>query len=243
VHALRVVQAASGDEAAASAGAAKRARRRGSGQPARCPKLDVREEALARAIWWLLRLRRAQTCFYRVPAHKGFTQNAFADALASRGAEHGPLCELPLRSSIWSMLVLALSFLIGQSELDGGVGGLGVLDGVNDGVNDEAKARRRRAAVARPEPTGPSTALTHVLALDCEVVGVGLRAFGGESRLASVSIVNEDGNQVYFSYAKPAKPVTDYRTKYSGIVPEMLVDAPPAQQVPPPRKRPRTRAL
>ena len=71
--------------------------------------------------------------------------------------------------------------------------------------------------------------LTRVLALDCEMVGVG--AFGAESRLASIAIVNAHGNQVYFSYAKPSRPVSHYRTKYSGITPSMLVDAPPAHAV------------
>uniref|UniRef100_A0A7S3ADY6 RNA exonuclease 4 n=1 Tax=Haptolina ericina TaxID=156174 RepID=A0A7S3ADY6_9EUKA len=81
----------------------------------------------------------------------------------------------------------------------------------------------------RPAPLGENKEVTRVLAIDCEMVGSG--PLGMDSRLASVSVVNADGNQVYFSYAVGTRPVTDYRTKYSGITPELLEGAPPISQV------------
>lgn len=66
--------------------------------------------------------------------------------------------------------------------------------------------------------------LTGVLALDCEMVGVG--PGGRDSMLASVCIVNDSGNTVYFSYVAPGEKVVDYRTEYSGIRPANLVGAP-----------------
>ena len=71
--------------------------------------------------------------------------------------------------------------------------------------------------------------LTHVLALDCEMVGVGPGAL--DSKLASVCVVNAFGNPVYSSYARPSRPVTGYRTEFSGIEPHMLEDAPPVEAV------------
>ena len=54
------------------------------------------------------------------------------------------------------------------------------------------------------------------VALDCEMVGV-----GGEktSALARCSVVNYDGDVLYDVHVKPDKPITDYRTQWSGIRP------------------------
>ncbi|GAA6096849.1 RNA exonuclease 4 isoform X1 [Tachysurus ichikawai] len=59
--------------------------------------------------------------------------------------------------------------------------------------------------------------LTHAIAMDCEMVGVGTG--GEESMLARVSIVNYFGKCVYDKYVKPTEKVTDYRTAVSGIRP------------------------
>lgn len=64
------------------------------------------------------------------------------------------------------------------------------------------------------------TEVTHALALDCEMVGVG--PDGEKSILAQVSLVNESGNTVYTSYCAPTKKVTDYRTHVSGILPRHI---------------------
>lgn len=57
--------------------------------------------------------------------------------------------------------------------------------------------------------------LTQVIAMDCEMVGVGMD--GKESILARVSIVNHSGKVLYDKYVKPLEKVTDYRTQISGI--------------------------
>ncbi|XP_051733809.1 RNA exonuclease 4 [Ctenopharyngodon idella] len=59
--------------------------------------------------------------------------------------------------------------------------------------------------------------LTRAVAMDCEMVGVGLD--GQESILARVSIVNHFGKCIYDKYVKPTEKVTDYRTAVSGIRP------------------------
>ena len=53
------------------------------------------------------------------------------------------------------------------------------------------------------------------LALDCEMVGIGVD--GLRSTLARVSIVNWDGDIVYDQLIRPSEKVTDYRTFVSGI--------------------------
>lgn len=62
--------------------------------------------------------------------------------------------------------------------------------------------------------------LTKQIAMDCEMVGVGVD--GTESIVARVSIVNTRGECLYDKYVKPKEPVMDYRTSVSGIRPEHL---------------------
>ena len=64
--------------------------------------------------------------------------------------------------------------------------------------------------------TSPSAPLPQhrVLAVDCEMVGVGA---SNRSALARCSIVDSRGEVVYDSYVRPPLPVSTYRTKYSGI--------------------------
>lgn len=63
-------------------------------------------------------------------------------------------------------------------------------------------------------------AITKVLALDCEYVGVGVD--GKTDSLARVSIVNVDGAPVYDKYVSQTEKVTDFRTEVSGIRPGHL---------------------
>lgn len=71
-------------------------------------------------------------------------------------------------------------------------------------------------------PTGnPSK----ILAIDCEMVGTGPK--GSISQLARCSIVSYDGDVVYDKYIKPVEPVTDYRSRWSGIRPKDLANATP----------------
>eukprot|EP01023_Acetabularia_acetabulum_P032096 TRINITY_DN299_c0_g3_i4.p1 TRINITY_DN299_c0_g3~~TRINITY_DN299_c0_g3_i4.p1 ORF type:complete len:507 (+),score=65.80 TRINITY_DN299_c0_g3_i4:314-1834(+) len=65
--------------------------------------------------------------------------------------------------------------------------------------------------------------LTKVIAVDCEMVGVGFE--GGQSVVARVSIVNDFGNVIYDVHVRPKMRVTDFRTKWSGIRPSDLKNA------------------
>ncbi|KAJ3389107.1 3'-5' exonuclease [Lobulomyces angularis] len=56
--------------------------------------------------------------------------------------------------------------------------------------------------------------------IDCEMVGVG--ESGVKSILARVSIINYFGVLIYDEFVLPTDEVTDYRTNYSGITPELL---------------------
>jgi RNA exonuclease 4 len=60
--------------------------------------------------------------------------------------------------------------------------------------------------------------ITKVVAMDCEMVGVG--ADGRDSVVARVSLVNQYGECIYDKYVVPTEKVTDYRTHVSGIRPE-----------------------
>lgn len=47
---------------------------------------------------------------------------------------------------------------------------------------------------------------------------------GKDNMLARVSIVNAFGETVYDSFVAPMQKVVDYRTKYSGVRPENLIN-------------------
>ena len=55
---------------------------------------------------------------------------------------------------------------------------------------------------------------------------VGVGPGGVESALARVAIVNGRGDAVLDTFVRPQEAVTDYRTKFSGVRPADLVDAP-----------------
>ncbi|XP_061231299.1 interferon-stimulated 20 kDa exonuclease-like 2 [Neopsephotus bourkii] len=95
------------------------------------------------------------------------------------------------------------------------------------------RAERRRGLRREPEPspaspssdTGgsgspgaaapPSGAAEAVVAIDCEMVGTG--PGGRRSALARCSIVGYGGAVLYDRYVRPAAPVVDFRTRWSGI--------------------------
>ncbi|KAI7844376.1 hypothetical protein COHA_002174 [Chlorella ohadii] len=85
------------------------------------------------------------------------------------------------------------------------------------------------APANRPTSTGSDTGPTKVLAIDCEMVGVG--PGGEQSALARVCIVNSAGNVLLDRYVRPKEKVTDFRTKVSGIRPSNLRDAAPFEEV------------
>lgn len=63
------------------------------------------------------------------------------------------------------------------------------------------------------------------LAIDCEMVGTGPK--GKNSELARCSIVSYEGDVVYDKFIKPINPVTDLRTRWSGIRWQNLRNATP----------------
>ncbi|XP_058476430.1 RNA exonuclease 4 [Solea solea] len=71
--------------------------------------------------------------------------------------------------------------------------------------------------------------LTKAVAIDCEMVGVGLD--GEDSILARASLVNQFGKCIYDKYVKPTERVTDYRTAFSGIRPEDIKNGEDARVV------------
>ncbi|CAB1445904.1 unnamed protein product [Pleuronectes platessa] len=76
------------------------------------------------------------------------------------------------------------------------------------------------------KPAVASTAIpTKFLAMDCEMVGVGPK--GHISQLARCSIVSYDGDVIYDKFINPSMPVTDYRTRWSGIRHRDLIKATP----------------
>lgn len=66
-----------------------------------------------------------------------------------------------------------------------------------------------------PLPGVSVTSPLKFLAMDCEMVGTGHK--GRNSELARCSIVSYNGDVVYDKYIKPTNPVTDFRTRWSGI--------------------------
>ncbi|XP_042352287.1 apoptosis-enhancing nuclease [Plectropomus leopardus] len=73
-----------------------------------------------------------------------------------------------------------------------------------------------------------SSCPTTVVALDCEMVGTG--PGGCRSELARCSILDYHGNVLYDKYVQPCQPVTDYRTRWSGIRRHHLDNAVPFAQ-------------
>lgn len=63
-----------------------------------------------------------------------------------------------------------------------------------------------------------------ILALDCEMVGVGNK--GNINALARISIVNFYGTIILDTFVAPDRPVTDYRTWVSGVTPANIKKAP-----------------
>jgi RNA exonuclease 4 len=188
---------------------------------------------------WLLRLRSAKTSFYKACKHQ--TQPTCSGD-GSQTAPPSPIkCALPPRHlqtvHAYTYLWTFLRCQIGWRRADGVCAGSPLVPARKNPKGSESDAAEDLRcpvpfhAGVRPvsRDNGADMSVTGVLALDCEMVGVG--SFGQQSVLASVCVVNEYGNIVYFSYSLPAQKVTDYRTKYSGIKKGMLDDAPSFESV------------
>lgn len=88
-------------------------------------------------------------------------------------------------------------------------------------TNGTASRESKRKDLIRPHH-----GLTDELAIDCEMVGS-----HNKSILARVSIVNLFGHVILDSYVAPQAKVTDYRTRWSGIRPEDIANAPSFKSV------------
>lgn len=94
--------------------------------------------------------------------------------------------------------------------------------GASTDVGISASVGSFRKATAAPAPAAiPSK----YLAMDCEMVGTGPK--GSVSQLGRCSVVSYEGDLVYDKFVKPPVPVTDFRTRWSGIRPRNLADATP----------------
>jgi len=81
--------------------------------------------------------------------------------------------------------------------------------------------------ISTPVATDPD--IQECVAIDCEMVGVGPR--GRRSVAARVAIVDANGTCLLDTYMRPHEPVTQYRTRWSGIRPENLARAPSIKSV------------
>ncbi|KAJ1704513.1 hypothetical protein LUZ63_004292 [Rhynchospora breviuscula] len=102
---------------------------------------------------------------------------------------------------------------------------------LNLNANDSVLGKRKDRPSSSSESDLPSglnplshdTSLTKVLAIDCEMVGVGFQAT--KSALARVTLVNSWGNVLYDEYVRPMEHISDYRTRISGIRPKHMKKA------------------
>lgn len=83
-------------------------------------------------------------------------------------------------------------------------------------------AADRPPVLKAPQQVGTRAGVTPVVAIDCEMVGVG--PDGTRSALARICMVNNDGGVLIDQYVQPQEKVTDYRTFVSGIEPKHLKD-------------------
>ncbi|CAD6570359.1 MAG: hypothetical protein TREMPRED_005740 [Tremellales sp. Tagirdzhanova-0007] len=111
-----------------------------------------------------------------------------------------------------------------QSPLTSSVSGNVLVNMTNNGDVDRQKGnvRGHEGWVETPQANGPPLDVFYpVLAIDCEMV---LSEDGQE--LARVSVIDyQSGVNVFDELVKPPKPVTDYRTQWSGITPSKLSSA------------------
>ncbi|XP_065188027.1 apoptosis-enhancing nuclease-like [Sycon ciliatum] len=94
--------------------------------------------------------------------------------------------------------------------------------------NDPSRERvldKRRQALCEVRMAEQSVNLAgrKCVAIDCEMVGTGER--GRRSELARCSIVDVNGKCIMDEYVLPQHPITDYRTRFSGIRPRHMKKA------------------
>lgn len=83
------------------------------------------------------------------------------------------------------------------------------------------KAAAAQSAASAPNGAGDvASAQPDVVAIDCEMVGVGPE--GARSVLARVSLVDHEGKVLLDKFVRPIERVTDFRTAITGITPKRL---------------------
>ncbi|KAF5346281.1 hypothetical protein D9758_011499 [Tetrapyrgos nigripes] len=98
-----------------------------------------------------------------------------------------------------------------------------------DRKNGESLAGLRDMIAGRMEYTEAQKLPGKYLALDCEMVGVGID--GSESSLARVSLVNFHGVVILDEFVKQRERVVDYRTQWSGVRESDMVKAKPFDEI------------
>lgn len=93
-------------------------------------------------------------------------------------------------------------------------------DGVDPLLLEQPETVQTPGQAIGLEKKGTFNKPTRVVAMDCEMVGVGHE--GKDSVLARVSLVNVMGHCIYDKFVKPREEVVDYRTAVSGVRPSDL---------------------
>lgn len=125
----------------------------------------------------------------------------------------GPLTSGPRETNETSHQISATKTLVGAS--------LSECWEVDSGFSSEASP----PSSGRSSPCCGGMCPALVVAMDCEMVGTGP---GGRcSELARCSLLDYHGNVLYDKYIRPCQPVTDYRTRWSGIQRHHLQNAVP----------------
>ncbi|KAM9293949.1 interferon-stimulated 20 kDa exonuclease-like 2 [Gastrophryne carolinensis] len=101
----------------------------------------------------------------------------------------------------------------------------GVVNGHTPGAKDQSKPSVQLPSASLLSEFSSGLPSYKVVAIDCEMVGTGPK--GSVSALARCSIVGYHGDIIYDRYIRPANPVTDYRTRWSGVRREHLANAVP----------------
>ncbi|KAF9524968.1 ribonuclease H-like domain-containing protein [Crepidotus variabilis] len=93
----------------------------------------------------------------------------------------------------------------------------------------ELKAALQQMVLGHLELTEGHKEPGKYLAVDCEMVGVGID--GSESSLARVSVVNFHGATILDEFVRQKERVVDYRTQWSGIREKDMIEAKPFEDV------------
>ncbi|XP_062897733.1 interferon-stimulated 20 kDa exonuclease-like 2 [Mobula hypostoma] len=96
--------------------------------------------------------------------------------------------------------------------------------GNNKGSSSSSFSSSSTTSLSAPCPSSVTKPYKCV-ALDCEMVGTGQG--GKKSELARCSVIGYDGDLVYDKYILPPNPITDYRTRWSGIRRQHMKNATP----------------